>query len=190
MNVLIFGGGFNPITIGHIRLFEKLKSKYDEIWIIPCYKHNFNKDMLPFEQRFEMCKLIEKDNVKICDIEKQYEINNTYDLIMKLKELHPKNKYSFLIGLDNANCIEKWYKYEELLTIIKFIVFGRTGVEIKSNWFKQKPHKFIKQEVGDISSTLVRQIFNNNYLDPLAKEYLDVKIYDHIIINGLYRKEK
>lgn len=187
---LIFGGSFNPITIGHIRLIEKLKKQYDEIWIVPCYGHNFNKQMISFEHRFNMCSLLNDDKIKTIDIEKQFKIKTTYDLFVKLFDLYPQNKFSCLIGLDNANCIEQWYNYKDLLEKVNFVVFNRTGVNLECEWFKQKPHKFIRQDVGDISSTMIRQMFENNYLDSSQKHYLNENVYNYIISNGLYHKGK
>lgn len=190
MKTLLFGGSFNPITIGHIRLIEKLKHKYDEIWIVPCYKHNFNKEFISFEHRYNMCSLLNDDKIKTVAIEKNFNIGTTYDLIIKLNKLYPQNKFSCLIGLDNANCFEKWFNYKELLNLTPFVVFNRTGIEIKTDWFKEKPHCFIKQEVGDISSTMVRDMFEDDYLGTLQKKYLNEKVYNYILFNRLYHKGK
>ena len=89
--ILIFGLSANPPTGygGHAGLVKLLadKRRFDEIWILPVYKHIYetkNKKLIDFEHRMELCRLnfedlsSEKTKVIVKDFEKQvYELMET-----------------------------------------------------------------------------------------------------------------
>lgn len=86
-NIAILGGAFNPITIGHIETAKTVLnvSRWaDEVWLMPANKHMHGKDILPFEQRYEMCKLACQTDGRIKVSDYEY-VNNlqgeTYHLL-------------------------------------------------------------------------------------------------------------
>jgi nicotinate-nucleotide adenylyltransferase len=61
MNILLFGGTFNPPHLGHqivIRQAFELIPDIDELWLLPTYNHAFGKDLAPAPHRLEMCRLL------------------------------------------------------------------------------------------------------------------------------------
>ena len=75
--VAIFGGAFNPITVGHIgvaRFVLNASKVFDEVWLMPCYEHMHGKALATPEQRLEMCRLaaLVDGRIKVFD----YEIKN------------------------------------------------------------------------------------------------------------------
>lgn len=51
----IIPGSFDPVTVGHLVLFEKAASMYDGVTVLLC--HNFDKKTLfSFEERLEMLR--------------------------------------------------------------------------------------------------------------------------------------
>ena len=67
MRIALFGGSFNPIHNRHIELAEKvLKDNLaDQVWIVPCGNHAFNKSLAPAKDRIEMINLSLKGNKNI-----------------------------------------------------------------------------------------------------------------------------
>jgi len=61
--ILLFGLSANPPTgkTGHLGIVHYLSrlGKWDEVWVMPVYKHLHNKDstLAPFDDRLEMCKI-------------------------------------------------------------------------------------------------------------------------------------
>ncbi len=61
MNILLFGGSFNPPHLGHQIVIEQafeLIPNIDELWLLPTYNHAFGKDLAPATDRLAMCNLL------------------------------------------------------------------------------------------------------------------------------------
>lgn len=204
LKVAIFGGAFNPITLGHIQTAQfvlNTSREFDEVWLMPSFKHMYNKNMVSPEHRLNMCEIASKVDGRIKVF--PYEIDNqlsgsTYNFVKRLKEekkLTEKHNFSLIIGMDNANTFDKWVNYNELDRLIQFVVIPRTGIKRDEsvNWYLNYPHIYLKDEnkILEVSSTLVRkelEVFydtnGKNY--KLLLKYLDKNVLEYIINNKLY----
>ncbi len=70
-----------------------------------------------------------------------------------LKERHPNDKLFFIIGADMIEYLPKWYKLDELLTLIQFIGVRRPGYHIETPY----PLLFADVPEFDVSSTMLRE---------------------------------
>lgn len=203
--IAIMGGSFNPITIGHIELakFVLNNTNCSQVWINPCYKHMYNKDMVSPEHRLEMCKLAAKADgrIKIFDYEIQHKLGGeTYHFVKRLlEESFAKDEYNFsyILGLDNANTFDKWVNYQDLERMIRFVVVSRKGVirNDKVNWYLKQPHIFLQaeNEIPEISSTQVRQAIKEMRENGITTQWIEFitksvgqNIFDYIEANNLY----
>lgn len=203
--VAILGGAFDPITLGHIQVAKLILNHskvFDEVFIMPCYQHIYNKKMASPEHRLEMCKLAAKidGRIKVFD----YEITNklrgeTYNLAKRLledKKYEGQYSFSFIIGLDNANTFDQWVNYQELERLVRFVVVPRTGEKQKKgvNWYLKPPHIFIEPDepLIEMSSTDVRRCLESsihrNETNPMYAHNngLDKSVLEYIKLNGLY----
>lgn len=193
--VAILGGAFNPIHNGHIQLAQfvlNTSGEFDEVWLMPCHNHMYNKEMVDAVDRLEMCKLAAAKDARIKVF--NYEIRNqlkgeTYYFFKRLKEekeLTERYQFAMIIGQDNANTFDKWVNYEELERMAQFVVVPRMGVMRDPNvtWYLQKPHIFLSGEsqIMEVSSTLIR----NNINSPEILNYLDKNVYIYIKEHNLY----
>jgi nicotinate-nucleotide adenylyltransferase len=166
IQVGVLGGAFDPITNGHIDLakFVLEKEVVEQVWLMPCFQHCFGKKMTSDSHRLAMCKIATASYSKIgvSDLEIEYRLKgDTYSLIKKMKSNAITNKiydFTIIIGQDNANRFKEWYKYEELMEMIRFIVVPRKGVAPEKDWYMKKPHIFLNEptNISDVSSTIVR----------------------------------
>jgi nicotinate-nucleotide adenylyltransferase len=190
-NIALLGGAFNPPHLSHIQLAQFVldNSDCDEVWLLPTYKHFFNKDMVSSEHRLEMCKIACKqyDRIKVFDYEIRYKIEGgTYYFFDRLnndKEFENYN-FSMIIGLDNAKLFDKWFNYKEVQKMTRFIVVPRKGImEDNISWYLEKPHIYLNEgSIMEVSSTLIRININN----PEILNYLNLDVYNYIIENKLY----
>jgi len=199
--VAILGGGFDPITNGHIQLAQfvlNTSGEFDEVWLMPAYNHMYNKKMVSPEHRLNMCELASQidGRIKVFNYEIENELaGETFNLFKRLKtetELNEKYNFSMIIGLDNANTFNKWVNYEELERMVRFVVVPRKGVERDMNidWYLKEPHIFLNNEtnIEKVSSTLVRSILvgdNSDKYDNL-KGLLNPTVIEYIRDNKLY----
>lgn len=187
MKVGLFGGSFNPIHNSHVTTIEYLINKkiVDQVWIIPCKDHVFNKGLIDAKDRVKMIELATKDidGIKINRIElktsgKSYAINT----LRKLKEINPQHSFFFVIGSDILYEIDAWHKYKDLLKEIDFIVFERKGYEIK-NVKGLNIIYLIKEKSSSISSSEIRKNIKEGRS---LKNLVSKNLMDYIIRNKLY----
>jgi nicotinate-nucleotide adenylyltransferase len=198
IHAAILGGAFDPITKGHMQIARQILGSgkgIDEVWIMPCYWHAFNKQMESGSHRMEMCRLAirETSGIKVDDYEiRKKHVGGTYYLLRELlNEDRIKGRYSvsLIIGMDNANSFEDWIEHERLKNLLRIIVIPRRGVEqdLKIDWYKKEPHLFIdtKESIMEVSSTQVRALLHARRFEE-AKAFLDPGVLRYIIEHGLY----
>jgi nicotinate-nucleotide adenylyltransferase len=194
--IALFGGSFDPITRGHQCVIDIILKNniVDEIWLLPCYRHLFGKQLTSDAHRLNMLNIAVKDykNVFVIDYEIEKKLQgSTYGLILSLRSEPGTDIYGFsvIIGLDNALCIKKWHNFEKLVHMAQFITMHRPGIieDPQINWYLKSPHIFINDKaLINCSSTIVRETIKNS--DPcLIKNLLNEAVYDYIIDNKLYR---
>lgn len=136
-NIGLFGSSFNPPHQGHFKVLESLTKKrvFDAIWLVPVFRHPFDKNLAPFKVRIEMVDLLLKDlknkTIQISMIEKELgkEPSYTYDTIVALKKQNPGTNFSLILGTDTKNELNKWHRYKELKNLVGFYFIPRKGYE-------------------------------------------------------------
>ncbi len=188
----IFGGTFNPFHKGHYEMLKALNDSdaVSKILIMPdkIPPHKAVDFLASDADRFNMCKIAAADFYKaeVCNIEFKREGKSyTYDTVKLLKEIYPDEELAFVCGGDMLVYFDKWYKYDELMKMLPFIVFGRTStdnLEFLSciEKFKNMGMQIVlmEDEISNISST----DFRNSPVQDLLPE----KIYNYIKERGLY----
>jgi nicotinate-nucleotide adenylyltransferase len=199
----ILGGAFSPITKGHISIAEKLIEKkiVDNVWITPCYSHSYNKNMISAEHRINMVRQACRNseyyaNIQVCEYEIDKKIEGgTLVFINSFLNYFSNSRVTFymIIGLDNANEINKWISYKTLIERIPFIVVNRKGIkrDLNIDWYAKKPHRYFENDdIIKSSSTEAREILNEErYNLKKINKLLDIDVYNYIIENNLYNKE-
>ncbi len=194
--VALYGGAFDPPTIGHIRTAQLVldaSRMFDEVWMVPPFSHMNNKDMASPEHRLRMVEIAAQCDGRVKAW--RYEVDKslsgqTYQFVkLVLAEGFAKDKYdfSYMIGLDNANSFSTWVDSQHLERMIRFVVVPRLGVEPepKVDWYRREPHIYIASEEPppEVSSTEVRDMIAAGE-DPGWR--LPPGVYDYIREHGLY----
>ena len=165
VNIGLFGGTFNPIHHGHLKMAEAARKEYklDVVYFIPCGipPHKPKKDLLPAKERLELIKkaIKGKKYFKILDIEiKKKKPCYTIDTVKKFVGVYcskPLQVY-FLLGQDEFEDLRSWNKPNELAKMVTFLVLPRLSREIKLpkvknlKWFK------VHTKLINISSSEIR----------------------------------
>ena len=195
MNITLFGGSFNPPHIAHLIVMQQaleLIPDNDEVWLLPAYKHTFQKELADFPHRLKMCKtlLMQFDQytqrkVRMETIECDQKLSGeTYETITLLKEKHPDNNFSFLMGSDQLPHFNKWGNYDQLLKLIHFYIYPRAGHSHPIEYDNMTILHSESQVITNISSTIVRDRISAslpiNHLVPQA-------LVDYISVEQLYK---
>ena len=128
MRRAVFGGSFDPVHNGHVNLVKQIYGSgfvsLDEIIIMPArvspFKQNSARKPADGRQRYEMCRLAfeEMSYVRVSDYEISLpEVSYTVNTLRHLRELYPDDELFFIMGSDMLLSFEKWYRYEEILSL-------------------------------------------------------------------------
>lgn len=168
MSILVFGGAFDPIHIGHLKIadFIQKRFKYDEVWFAPCQMSRYGKRLVHYVTRMDMLSAAFEDfgnpTFKICGAE--FESNaegRMYVLANHLSKTYPDAEMNFLIGADSLTHIESWYKASTLFREFVFVVASRTGYKTRMDVLSGCIRVDIGEEY-DVSSTVIRNHIREN----------------------------
>ena len=132
----IFGGSFNPIHNGHISLARQLREKagLDEVWLMvsPQNPLKAQADLLDDQIRMEMARLAVEGETGI--IASDYEMHlpkpsYTWNTLEALKRDYPDREFVLMIGGDNWQLFDKWYRADDIRNQYQIIVYPRRGCE-------------------------------------------------------------
>ena len=160
-DLIIYGGAFNPPTIGHLKVIEYLINKFPnkKIIILPTNNYYKSDEIVSYEHRKKMLEIMCNNyinNIEISNYEQT--LDKYYGTYYTLKHFeHPL----FVIGADSLDTIHQWINYPNVVKENKFIVFPRDGVNIEESkvYKKYKKHFIICDDFieNDISSTNFRK---------------------------------
>lgn len=133
MRIAVFGGSFNPPHVAHqmVALYVLETTNVDGLWLVPCFRHPFDKPLAPFADRHRMCELAAVAlgwRVRVSDVERTIGgPSRTLVTVRRLAEMHPEHEFQLVIGGDLVAEVPTWYGAAELQASVPFIVIGRGG---------------------------------------------------------------
>lgn len=135
MRIGVFGGTFDPIHYGHLRLAEEARECFDLDLVIflpaSIPPHKKRKKVAPAAHRLEMVRRAVAGNpaFQASDLEcRRPGASYSVESLCLLREMQgPEAELFFLVGLDAFLFIHTWKSYQELFAISNWIVFGRSG---------------------------------------------------------------
>jgi len=134
--VAIFGGSFNPPHLAHqmVCLVALETAAVDEVWMLPTYRHAFGKELAPFDDRVEMCRLAARafgGRVLVDPIERELaaggEESRTFHTLTALAARHPGTALRLLVGEDILAEKHLWFRWDDVVALAPPIVVGRAG---------------------------------------------------------------
>lgn len=158
----IFGGTFNPVHLGHLKIAQVVLERLnlDKIIFVPCFypPHKIERKLAKPEDRLKMVSLAIKGNpdfqVSGWEI-KHRRISYTIDTLKFLRNKIGKDAWLyFIIGSDNLKQIKKWKDIKGVLKLTKMVVVNRPGSAVSN-----LPGGFAKVNLPgiNISSSLIRR---------------------------------
>jgi nicotinate-nucleotide adenylyltransferase len=144
MNVALFGGTFDPIHRGHIKVARVAAERFKlrEVWFVPADipPHKQKAPVTSYFHRYSMVALALAGEMDFLpslleapDPEAHVERKPSYsiDTVRVVKAgLRRGDRLYFLIGIDAFRDIAKWHEAEALLKECEFIVAARPGYSL------------------------------------------------------------
>ncbi|MFC1770835.1 nicotinate (nicotinamide) nucleotide adenylyltransferase [Candidatus Margulisiibacteriota bacterium] len=204
--IALFGGTFDPLHYGHLRMLETLAKQtfISSVIIIPNYiAPHKAKSRTPAKDRSSMVKATIKalskkfpqKSFKVSEFEiKKQSISWTIDTVNKIKNTYSEQDIYFVIGSDSYFAFHTWKDYLGILGIVKLIVVNRHNNLDKAEYrqYYEKHLKtipfnnlvFLEHSAIEISATELRQMLKKGQD---ISEFVPNYIADYIKQRGLYR---
>jgi nicotinate-nucleotide adenylyltransferase len=133
MKIAILGGSFDPPHFGHILIAEQVKENLsmDEIWLMPLFQKImqdkiFHKQLTSVKDRLAMTHILKSGFMKISEFEILHnQTSYTYNTLEALEKQHPEDTFYWILGSDQLNGFQKYYKWKELVQSKNLIIFPR-----------------------------------------------------------------
>lgn len=185
MNIILFGGAFDPPHFGHHNIARSLLEQKiaDEVWYVPAKMHPFNKPMSPAPHRLSMLKLIVDDpRVKIEMYEQERKgVSFSHETLDYLAAKYPQHTFSWIVGSDRLPDFHTWVDgrgndYKDMLKAYRFYVYPRQGFPFKPLYENMMPLKNLPE--WTYSSTEVREKVKKGesiegLVDPAVAAYIE-----------------
>lgn len=187
----IYGGTFNPIHIGHIRLGEWLclKEEVDELWYMVSplnpFKVGSEQDILPDETRLRLVNIAVSDNPHLSASDFEMHLPIPSFMVHTLEELRkacPDREFILVIGADNWVRFPQWRDSEKILYNHHIIVYPRTGYPVNRTTLPPNV-KYVDAPLFDISSTDIRKAIAEGTCNG---EWLSPAVWEEIKSKGFY----
>ncbi len=134
MKLAIFGGTFDPIHCAHLKVARESVRQFalDRVLFIPASHppHKGGVTCAPFEDRFRMVELACEGEPKFVPSGLEAGRRKSFSIrtIEKVRAtLAREDELFFLIGADAFAEVQSWYRWQDVIREVKFIVVTRPG---------------------------------------------------------------
>jgi nicotinate-nucleotide adenylyltransferase len=190
----VLGGTYDPVHNGHLSLADGIcrKKQLTGVLFIPAYRHPFKEDdqHAPYSDRVAMLRLAvaERDDFLVNEIEASEGLSGyTLDTLRALRKTYPRTSFRFIIGADNLDQIDRWYKPLELLAGTTVLAGARPGYDLRlQGRLPEGSVELVEVETEDISSTGLRRGIREGASDEDLLRYLPAKVLEYIRREKLY----
>jgi len=172
MDILLFGGSFDPVHNGHENILRTALEykRFDKIIIMPIGSPGHKPSCkAPFAVRKHLVELAFGDigvEMEVSDFEgNSRQKSYSYITVDHLKNLYPNSRIYFIIGADSAINMHKWMNWQYLAQNVIFLVFDREEeanprlLQAVENIQIYSPYTvIIKSKVFPVSSTQIRNL--------------------------------
>ena len=186
MNIVIFGGSFDPVHLGHVKIASRVAERYDAtVYFVPAKISVWKHESVSIEDKLNMLKLAIGDNprLKIDEFELKRKEETTYSIetVRYFKNKYPNDNLYFLMGADQARSFHKWQEADELARLAKILYYPRDNIEAPIDNILKYQMQLVDGGLYHASATDIRS---------LSSLYLDEKVLHYIIEHELYFVKK
>jgi len=144
VKIALFGGTFDPIHSGHLRVAEAAAKEFalDKLLFVPAAHppHKHRLKLTPYAHRYAMVSLACASDPRFVpslleaptrDARPQYSVDTC---ARACRGLGPRDRLYFLIGMDALLDLPHWKHYRRLLDLVNLIVVSRPGFNAADIW--------------------------------------------------------
>ena len=158
----IFGGSFNPIHNGHVKLATRLlkAARLDEVWLLVTPQNPWKREdeLMDDEVRLLLVKEAVKDVPGLVASDYEFHLpkpSYTWNTLQSLSSDYPDRQFTLLIGGDNWERFDNWYEHDKILANHDIVVYPRLGARIDKDALPPRV-KVVRTPLINICSTDIR----------------------------------
>ena len=167
-------------------LYVLATAEVDELLMMPCFRHPFEKQLVPFEHRLAMCeRAIEPLGRRVAVSDLEYRLggeSRTLNTVKALLAERPGARLAVVVGSDLVAERERWYGWSELSALVEFVVVGRAGTAAGGSVLTGNDAPPL--QIPNISSSEVRDRLAHGQS---VATWVPASVLDYIAAQGLYR---
>ncbi len=192
MKIGIFGGTFDPVHLGHLRLagIARDQALLDRVIFVPAFRspHKIALSALTSAaDRYEMVRLAVRDEprfeVSDCEIQRQG-ISYTFDTIAYFEKQYPGAEFTLILGRDAFQGVDTWHRAGELKRKVRFLVAKRK--DEGTVCLEGASVTWLEMPLCPISASGIRAALKSG---GNVDDDLNSAVLRYIQIHGLYRKQ-
>jgi nicotinate-nucleotide adenylyltransferase len=133
MVVGVYGGSFNPPHVGHAMVAGWLgwTRRVDEVWLVPAFRHAFDKPLAPWERRLAACEALARavgPHVRVSTVEAELPTPSfTIQTLDALAARFPADTFRLVVGSDVLPQTRQWRAWDQIQRRFTPLAVGRVG---------------------------------------------------------------
>ena len=184
-NIVIYGGGFDPIHNGHLNMALNASKELDaEVFFVPAHVSVWKeKSEVTDEDKVKMVELAIKYSgcprfhLSRFEIDNKQDSNYTIDTVKYFKKQYPYSNLYLLIGTDQANKFDLWKECEELAKLTRITVFERPDYTLDQKNVDRFNILILKGELVDAAASEIRECRSLNVPYPIIEYIIEHNLY-------------
>ncbi len=184
MKIAIFGGTFDPIHSAHLAMARLAADELglDRVLFVPAGCPPHKEAATPYEDRYRMVEIACSADFRFVPSRLEEGSEKSYSIYtIERAKAEYAGPLFFIIGSDAFAEIRTWYRWQDVIRAVEFIVVGRPGYSI------DPPPGAIVHRIEDValpvSSSEIRRMLAQGEMPP----EVPAPVAEFIRERGLYR---
>jgi nicotinate-nucleotide adenylyltransferase len=134
MRRAIFGGTFDPIHRAHLVVAREAADTFslDQVLFIPAANPPHKEAGTPYEHRYKMVELACREDPRFSPSRLEEESRKSYSIYTIERVMAMGGDVFFVIGADAFAEIQTWFRWQDVVREVEFIVVTRPGHNYES----------------------------------------------------------
>jgi nicotinate-nucleotide adenylyltransferase len=134
MRRAIFGGTFDPIHRAHLVVAREAADTFslDQVLFIPAANPPHKEAGTPYEHRYKMVELACREDARFSPSRLEEEPRKSYSIYTVERVEAMGGNVFFVIGADAFAEIQTWFRWQDVVREVEFIVVTRPGHDYES----------------------------------------------------------